>query len=85
MLQLVSVTVFNLVCFVVVSFVCPIWLRWANLAIGLFGASVIAISVYSNWTDGCYSQPKVVEFTQGMTLCPGQSASFTVDFGARHD
>jgi len=37
-------------------------------------------SLWENYEAGCLFAPKDVEFKQGMTLCPGQSAHGVVTF-----
>jgi hypothetical protein len=49
--------------------------RWLNLVAGIVVLLVYGIAEIGNAVDGCYPwSPKEVEFRQGMTLCPGQSA-----------
>ncbi len=48
----------------------------------LFLLSVGGISAVVHWQlylpEECRGAPKTVPFRQGMTLCPGQSATFTI-------
>lgn len=54
--------------------------RWIAIgAITALGALAGGIAIHETFFGECgMSAPKVVEFHQGMTLCPGQSATLTM-------
>lgn len=52
------------------------WLKWLNLLACVFCLAALVHNLASS--DECKDAPKVVEFRQGMTLCPGQSATFSI-------
>lgn len=57
-------------------------LRWFSLGAAIvagLAAVLLAVGIFGNIAAGCTPwSPKQVEFQQGMTLCPGQSASFSI-------
>jgi hypothetical protein len=50
------------------------WVRWLNLCFVVGALSGIALVTISNYMAGCFGAPEDVEFHQGMTICPGQTA-----------
>jgi hypothetical protein len=60
----------------------PGWKRWLTgftVVLSSLGLLVIGFEMFNTYLDGCYGAPKEVEFYQGMTLCPGQEARFTIE------
>lgn len=53
---------------------------WRGIMIALNATALIAslanlsLIAWDNWRDGCFNAPADVQFHQGMTLCPGQTA-----------
>jgi hypothetical protein len=57
------------------------WMRYLSLAASIpmgLGLLIFGAAMVDSYFSGCYSAPKQTEFHQGMTLCPGQSAVFTI-------
>lgn len=54
------------------------WIRWVSFAAGTAVLLLLLASIYDNLSSGCFGAPKDVEFKQGMTICPGQTAHGTI-------
>lgn len=62
----------------------PSKIRWLNFIVAMLIALVIVAIAVDNAASGCYPwSPKEVEFHQGMTICPSQSARFTIEVPVR--
>lgn len=57
------------------------WFLMATAIVSASGAGVAANRL--NSSAGCLFAPKVVQFYQGMTLCPGQSAITHIELHIR--
>ena len=77
-LELIAVPVVVTVLGVWVTFfVSSGWKRWLVIGCTVINSLVVMfiISVMvDTYRSGCYGMPKIVEYHDGMTLCPGQTA-----------
>lgn len=51
------------------------WVRWVSFSAAVLPLIFFVLVLIGNASAGCYPwSPKEIEFHQGMTICPGQSA-----------
>jgi len=58
------------------------WVRWIYLTSSVVVSLVLFIlgcAMFDSYSSGCYGAPKDVEFRQGMTICPGQTAHGSIN------